>query len=150
MRMHVPGGLLGAVAALVAVSAAASTEPHERSFQIRYRAAITGVPAAAKTVRVWLPAPQSDAWQTVSNVSIESPYPHSLKREAEYGNEILSFEGPPPAGGSLDIVMTFDVARREYVNRPGSAAPAPAEDHEDARLLARFRQPDIVLPGPPD
>lgn len=146
MRIRDVGRALGMMAVLAALSGVTSADLPERRFQIRYSAAITGVPADAKTVRVWLPAPQSDAWQTVSNVSIESPYAHTLKEEAEYGNDIFYFEGPPPAGGNLDIVMRFDVIRREYVNRPGAPAAALAADHEDARLLARFRQPDRLVP----
>jgi transglutaminase-like putative cysteine protease len=138
--------LSGLAAVLAAASSVASTDAPVRRFQIRYSVAITGLPPDARVVRVWVPAPPSDAWQTISNLSVQSPYPQTLKKEAEYGNSILYFEGPPPPGGSVDIVMTFDAARREYVNRPGAAAPAAAGGHEDARLLERFRKPDRLVP----
>lgn len=144
MRICGTACALGLLAVMAVASSAAPTDAHERRFQIRYAAAITGLPADAKVVRVWLPSPQSDAWQTISNVSVESPYPQTPKQEPEYGNSILYFEGPPPAAGILNIVMTFDVTRREYVNRPGSASAAA--DHDDARLVERFRKPDRLVP----
>jgi transglutaminase-like putative cysteine protease len=139
-------GAMGLQLVLASALSAAATDAAARRFQIRYTAAITGLPADAKTVRVWLPSPQSDAWQTISNLTVESPYPQARKTEPEYGNSILYFEGPPPPGGSLNIVMTFDVTRREYVNRPGAASTAPGVDHEEARLLERFRQADRLVP----
>ncbi len=145
MRISCAACVLGMLMATGAASIA-STEPHERRFQIRYTASISGLPVDAKTVRVWLPSPQSDTWQTISNMSVASPYPQTAKQEPEYGNGILYFEGPPPSGGNLDIVMTFDVIRREYVNRPGTVPATPRAEQENARLLERFRKPDRLVP----
>ena len=143
MRIGCAACVLGLLLAMAAAASAAATAAHERRFQVRYTAALTGLPADAKTVRVWLPAPQSDAWQTIANLSVESPYPQTRKQEPEYGNGILYFQGPPPAGGTLTIVMTFDVTRREYVNRPGSAGCAPWRSRRCAPARALPQRPIV-------
>lgn len=129
----------------LSASAVSVAEPRARHFQIRYVATLTDIPAGARQVRVWLPYPQSDSSQTVSNISIEAPYPYKMEREPEYGNSIVYLEGAPPATDTLNIAMTFDVVRREEVNRPGEHTVAAAEP-ADARLLERYRQPDRLVP----
>src|SRR5262249_14864589 len=99
---------------------------------------------AGQQVRIWMPYPESDGWQTITNVSVESPYAHSMHRDPEYGNAILYMEGAPPASEAT-VTLTFDVSRREYVNRPGDASSTPV-DHVDPTLLNRFRQRDHLIP----
>jgi len=139
-----------AVSLLVTLSvpaAAETTQPHQRQFQIRYAATVAELPADGKSVRIWLPYPQSDTWQTIDNFSVEAPYPHTMQKDPEYGNSILYLEGPRPAGGSVSVTMTFDVTRREYVNRPdGPRAADAGSDHEDPKVLERFRKPDRLVP----
>src|SRR5262249_43273367 len=53
-------------------------------------------------------------------------------------------EGAPPASEAT-VTLTFDVSRREYVNRPGDASSTPV-DHVDPTLLNRFRQRDHLIP----
>jgi len=138
--------VVGVIVLLLFVSAAAeSAEQQVRHFRIRYSAAVTGVDTGAKAVRVWLPCPQSDPWQTIDHVSIDASYPHTVTKDPEYGNSILYLAGAPPADGTVNVAMTFDVTRREYVNRPGGAAAAP-KDRDDERLIERFRKPDHLIP----
>lgn len=141
--------VVAAVVALLILSAgparAESAGQRSRQFQIRYAASITDVPADAKQVRVWLPYPESDAWQTISDISVTAPYAHIVKRDPEYGNSILYLEGRPPADGSFMVTMAFDVLRREYVNRP-DGPHAAAADHEAPQRLDRFRKPDQLVP----
>jgi transglutaminase-like putative cysteine protease len=145
MRMVSSQGILAVFLMAAASAAAAPADQHVRHFQIRYSATITGISPDAKLVRVWLPYPQSDAWQTIGNASVDAPYRQTLSKDPEYGNSIVYIEGAPPAGGTMNVVMTFDVTRREYVNRP-NGPHAPGDADEDARLLQRFRKPDRLVP----
>ena len=138
--------LLVLMFATMAFRFAGATEAPERRFQIRYTATINGLAADAKQVRVWLPYPQSDAWQTIANVSIDAPYTHTLGTDAEYGNSILYFEGRPPADGTVNVSVVFDVTRREYVNRPGANRPAGVAASGEPHALDRFRKPDHLVP----
>ena len=58
-----------------------------RSFEFTYLTRISGLPAEAKTSRIWIPLPQSDAYQTISDLKIESPFPYATHHDSEYGNE---------------------------------------------------------------
>lgn len=142
MRLCRSCGVWG-VLFLVATSVAAQPV---RRFQIRYTATLTGIGANAQSVRVWLPYPQSDTWQTISGISVDAPYTHTVTQDPEYGDSILYLEGSPPADGTVNVVMTFDVTRREYVNRPGGPTATASANDADARLLERFRKPDRLVP----
>jgi transglutaminase-like putative cysteine protease len=134
---------------LLSASVSTAAEPavsHSRHSQIRYAATITGLPADGKSVHVWLPYPQSDVGQLISNLSVEAPYPHTVQKDSEYGNSILYLEGPAPGARKVSVIMTFDVARREYVNRPDGPQSAGLSDHEDPQVLERFRKPDRLVP----
>jgi transglutaminase-like putative cysteine protease len=126
--------------------AAAPPGERTRHFEILYSATIADLPRTAKSLRVWLPYPQSDPWQTIGTVSVEAPYPHTVKHEREYGNGILYLEGPPPANGGTTVTMRFEVERREYVNRPDGPHADVRSNHEAPHLIARFRQPDRLVP----
>jgi len=119
--------------------------PAERRFEIRYAATIPALPGGATSLRIWLPYPRSDAWQTISNVVIDAPSPFRVRREAQYGNSIAYLESPAPPRQGVTLTMTFAVTRREYLNRPDGPRD-PAAAHADARLLERFRQPDKLVP----
>jgi transglutaminase-like putative cysteine protease len=133
--------LLPATAALGADAAPA----HVRRFQIQYTAAIPAPPPGAQHLRVWLPYPETDAWQTIDGLIVTAPFAHSVRHDREYGNSLLFLEAQSPPANGGEVTMTFAVTRREYVNRPEGPHPAAA-NHTDAKLLARFRQPDKLVP----
>jgi transglutaminase-like putative cysteine protease len=116
-----------------------------RHFEIQYVAAIPALPAGAQHLRMWLPYPESDAWQTVDGLVVTAPFSHSVRHDREYGNSLLYLESQPPLASAGEVTMTFTVTRREYVNRPEGPHPAEA-NHTDPKLLARFRQPDKLVP----
>jgi len=116
-----------------------------RRFEIRYTATIPALSPVAKSLRVWLPYPQSDHWQTIGDVVVDAPFPFHVQHDAEYGNSILYLESQAPLPNGTTVTMTFPVTRREYINRPAGQSDAAAA-HEDARHLARFRKPDKMIP----
>jgi transglutaminase-like putative cysteine protease len=116
-----------------------------RQFHVRYSATITDIPAQSKSLRIWMPYPESDAWQTISNLSVQAPYQHSVRHDAEYGNGILYLEADSPAPESVTVDVDFDVERREYVNRPDGPHPPEVADGKP-QLMERFRKPDQLVP----
>ena len=116
-----------------------------RRFEIRYAATIPALSPDAKSLRVWLPYPQSDHWQTISDVVVDAPFPFHVQHDSEYGNSILYLESQAPLPSGATVTMTFAVTRREYINRPAGQSDAAAA-HEEARRLARFRRPDKMIP----
>lgn len=62
--------------------------------------------------KMWLPMPQSDAFQTISLVSEDTPVPYQLIEEKEFGNSIIYMELSPEHSGEK-VKFTYDVERKE-------------------------------------
>lgn len=90
------------------------------AFEFRYRATL---PALAGPARMWLPYPESDAFQTVTERSIRAPGTRRVLRDRVHGNRILLLELAPEDGGQT-IEMVFDVERREKAATPDEVAAA--------------------------
>jgi transglutaminase-like putative cysteine protease len=130
---------------LAAPAAAPGTQPAERTFEFTYRTTINNVPEGAKRVSIWLPYPVSDGNQEISDIRIQSPYPVAVHRDPFYGNSILYVDVENPKVKTVPIEMDFKVKRREYVRRDFEASP-PAASGDNPSLMARWLQPDALVP----
>src|SRR5260370_727479 len=102
--------LLGA-----ALSARSQKNARVRNFEFTYLPGIPASPAGAKSLRIWIPLPQSDAYQTISGLKIKSPFPYAKHRDPEYGNEYLYLQVPAASGNSLtEVRMRFQAKRHEH------------------------------------
>src|SRR3569623_991768 len=59
-----------ALFALPGLAVAADSTARTRTFRFTYRAVVNNIPAGAGAVDVWVPFPQSDANQTIRDVSV--------------------------------------------------------------------------------
>lgn len=64
----------------------------KRDFEFTYVAKLSSLPlpADAKLSRVWIALHQTDGYQKIDHLKIESLLPYSTRRDPEYGNEYLS------------------------------------------------------------
>jgi transglutaminase-like putative cysteine protease len=117
-----------------------------RTFEFTYLTKIPQLPTEAKVSRIWIPLPQSDSYQTIADMKIQSPFPHSTHRDSEYGNEYAYLEVPAAkVSGSAEVRVTFQATRREHrvaLDERSTAADKRAEAGE----LQRFLQPDRRVP----
>ena len=67
------------------------TPAASRSFEFTYTVTVPALPAASAPLRIWIPMPDHDAYQKISDLSIEAPVAHSVEQHAEYGNEFAVF-----------------------------------------------------------
>lgn len=119
----------------------------ERQFEFTYQAHVPALPEGSAPLRIWVPLPPNNPYQTISNLHVESPVVYKVEREDEYGNRMAVFDiSSQQAKAPFDIILRFDALRREHrvdLNEPHSAAisalVAPAE-------LSRFLQPDRLVP----
>jgi transglutaminase-like putative cysteine protease len=121
-----------------------------RNFEFTYVTRMPGLPADAKISRIWIPLPQSDAYQAISELKIESPFLYATHRDSEYGNEYVYLEVPAAkATGTAEVRVHFQVARQEHrvavegkpsVTNAGEGTKARGED------LKRFLEPDRRVP----
>jgi transglutaminase-like putative cysteine protease len=140
--------LLLLVAGLAGVSfrGASREEAARRVFAFSYVARIPALPSASGMLRVWIPVPESDSFQKISRLALESPVPYQLHRDPEYKNQYAYLEVAPRAT-PLEVRMSFEVERREDRVRLDSVPPAADPPAPPPRELARFLQPDRLVPS---
>lgn len=95
-------------------------------FEFRYHAKL---PTITGRARMWLPFPETDAFQKVEIRSIDSPKKYRTLQEPRYGNKAFFFElGPEDSGKTVDI--------RYQVKRIEKAAFSPQVDDSEKYLEA--------------
>jgi transglutaminase-like putative cysteine protease len=88
-------------------------------FEFLYQAVLPQLTGAA---RMWIPLPETDAFQTVELAGIEAPGTRRTLTDREYGNKVLFLTLGPQDGGKA-IALRFKVDRREKgaYREPGSS-----------------------------
>jgi transglutaminase-like putative cysteine protease len=122
-----------------------AAKPKLRTFQFTYVTEVSEIPANAQEVSIWVPYPQSDANQQISDMKITSPYPTEVMREPTYGNKMLYVRIKQPKQPSVKIEMSFKVARREYLRNNFTTVKASFAGGGDADV-ERWLKPDKLVP----
>lgn len=98
-------------------------------FEFTYRAKLPQLDAPA---RMWLPLPETDAFQTVEVLSIDAPGERRVIHDRDGDNRVLFLElGPEDSGGIVQV--RFHVQRREKAAY--ETAGPPADPHLDPERL---------------
>lgn len=117
-----------------------------RTFEFTYLTEIPALPADTKASRIWIPLPQSDSYQQISDLKVASPLPYARHKDSEYGNEYAYFEvAPAKVTAPAEVRVTFQVTRREHRVALGTVPTTPDERAQPAELQ-RFLQPDHRVP----
>jgi transglutaminase-like putative cysteine protease len=121
-------------------------EPRERRFKIDYSVSVDKMPTLTDRVDVWIPVPHNDAYQSISRLSIEAPYPYKIEK-GEFGNQMLHLRIIKPLENSFLLDVQFVAKRKEHLRMTGSGASAAAggADERDPNL-DRWLQPDRLVP----
>lgn len=115
--------------------------PQERQGILTFDITIE-VPENAKEVRLWLPYPVSNEYQTIEDVKVEGNFDYSgVHLEAEHGIISLYAEWNEPKGDAK-LTYSFKIERREIVmkNFPEKEAPIPAY------IMEKYLQPTSLGP----
>jgi transglutaminase-like putative cysteine protease len=120
-----------AAAALVMAARAASSDegpaapaaPSKRTFKFTYSVKIPVPADGSKLLEAWIPVPQSDDLQTVSDLKVEASVPHTVETEPEYGNKMahVRIENPKAEvslSWSAVIVRAADVGQGKGAVHP--------------------------------
>jgi transglutaminase-like putative cysteine protease len=146
-------GFVGTVAASLVSAAAADKEVSNqqtvepaylepagsRTFAVEYVAKLSGVPDAAKKLRVWMPVPQNSSVQTISELSFSRP--PRFTTEPKYGNKIAYWEIDQPQSAA-EITMKFVCTRVETVINLDRLAN---EGKDPETQFTVFKQPDQLV-----
>lgn len=114
----------------------------KRNFHFVYTAQISKPTNAAKKQRVWIPIPQTNAYQDISNLKLTCAqipdFKYDLKQEEVYGNKMAYIEVADPKE-DLSLVLEFDCVRYEHsrMQAPKNPEPQPKNKRylEPSRLL---------------
>lgn len=118
-----------------------------RAFSITYAVKIDEIPSGSQRLQVWMPVPQSDRFQSVTALKIESPIPHRFVRDPDYGNLILAFDETSPLPTNVPILVEATIERRPNLRafdraRSGSSSSFSTSGEPGSRDLA----PDRLVP----
>src|SRR5262249_24378543 len=112
-----------------------------RTFLFTYSTTITGL-SADQTARVWLPVASSNENQEVEIADTKSlPEGYKINTEPAYGNKVLYAEVKPEKNGNAVLPITYRVKHKEVKG-------APAPDVPDTTKIARYLDPDALVPIP--
>ena len=125
---------------------AVDTQPPSRSFSFSYTVKVPATPDAKEKLRLWIPVPQSNAFQDISALEVSAPVKHAMKRDGFYHNEFAYFDvSAAELQKGFEVRLTFNAVRREHRValdvKPAAAAP-PISAAEKKRDL----EPDKLVP----
>jgi transglutaminase-like putative cysteine protease len=129
----------------VSLDQAGAATPRERSFQFEYTATIKDIPAGAKKVDLWIPVPHDSPFQRITGLQIESPYPYQTST-AQYGNRILHILVNNTQQSTFTVTMRFNVVRKEHIQERLQRVEGSGLKAERDPDLARWLQPDRLVP----
>jgi hypothetical protein len=131
----------------------ASLSENQRTFEFTYKVHVPANAGIVTSTRVWIPIPQDDGYQNITQLHIDSPVPYSQGRDTEYGNTFLMFT--PTARqivSGFDVAMHFTATRREHQSAVNGATTRPAPNTPavkvaaDPKILQRYLEPDRLVP----
>ena len=107
---------------IIIILAACATKPslplktdNTRSFQFTYSVDIEST--GGEKLELWIPVPKSNEVQTISNLKlITNGLQHSIEDEKIHGNKYLYINDKNGITKATNILMTFEVLRREHQN----------------------------------
>ncbi len=96
-----------------------------------------------KTAKLWLPIPQDNDYQKISNVKVDLDEAHAQQKETtdEHGNKMLYVEWDKEAT-DRKVTLSFDAERKEITRGELKGTENPQYDKE----LEEFLQPNSMMP----
>jgi transglutaminase-like putative cysteine protease len=146
--------LLHSIALVTAASIAASlgaqaqTTPPSRTFAFSYHVHVPATKDAGGKFLLWLPLPQQNEYQKISDLRIDSPVAHTEGSDPEYHNAYAFFE--PTAAqleNGFDVTVHFVATRFEHkVDLASLSTAGAATGGSTPANLQRYLEPDKLVP----
>lgn len=86
----------------------------ERNFEFNYKVSLQA--NSGKNMKVWIPVPQSNEVQTISELSIDTDIPYEIKTEEQHGNTYFYADLKEGLAQTADINIHFNVKRKQRTN----------------------------------
>lgn len=136
--------LLVLISGWPAVSEESAPQAERRAVRLDYRFVLKGIERGAE-VRLWLPVPRTDAWQTVEMLPPDLPAEPEFHVEPEFCNRILYCKFSPRDERPVRIDVPYRIVRRA-VRGPGEIAPNGARRTCCRSNRDVFLQADALVP----
>jgi transglutaminase-like putative cysteine protease len=103
---------------------------------------VKDLPSGAHTVDIWLPMPQADVFQRITNLRVDTAYPYEFATGTD-DNRIMHVRVLNPTEPAIAVTVRFDVVRKEHIQPlvVSSSYPAP-----EPPGLERYLRPDRLVP----
>jgi len=119
------------------------TNANTRNFQLTYSVKVEQIPKDTKELLLFLPLPESDRYQQISNLKINSAYPYLVYKDPEYGNSILKIQLSKEIPQALELSLDLSVKRKAYsLNENHTAKESEISENN----FKRFLLPDRLVP----
>jgi transglutaminase-like putative cysteine protease len=115
----------------------------QRSFAFAYAVAVKDVPAGSRQVDIWLPVPHDDAFQSITNLRVETSYHFQIATDTER-NRILHIRVAEPKEPVVQVTVRFDAVRKEHIQPLPAAAPVSGEGLPAG--MQSYLKPDRLVP----
>ena len=127
----------------VAPTAPLAPSPSSVSFDLSYAVRVEP-PAGSREVRVWIPLPLSDQYQSISQLQLKGPMKVQLHKESQYGDRYAYFDvDSARVKSGFDIRLAFHVVRYERRSTLASSGDAEKPFPKD---VVPFQQADGLVP----
>ena len=100
---------------LLLVLLASCTTYNERSFQFIYEVDVES--SNGKKIELWIPIPQSNEVQNISNIKIDTELQYQIKDEKTHNNKYLFIYSEKGTSKPSTVTIKFDVIRKEHSNQ---------------------------------
>ncbi len=98
---------------LIATVLISCSKVPDRSFEFNYKVKLHA--SSDKNMQVWIPLPQSNEVQTISELDIKTDIPYEIKTEEQHGNTYFYAQIKEGLEQTSDIDIRFNVNRKERV-----------------------------------
>ena len=121
----------------------AQPTPRVRAFHFDYKATVKDIPAGAHHVDLWVPVPQSNQWQRVENLKVDSPYPYGIATTPA-GNTMLHVAIDHPKERTLSVNISLDASRKEHIQYRLTSGTRLAHDESPQELSPYLKSERLV------
>jgi hypothetical protein len=120
-----------------------SSSPSSVSFDLSYVVQVKP-PAGSRQVRVWIPLPSSDQYQTISQLQLRGPVKVKMRRDPKYGDRYAYFDvDSSQVKPGFEMRLAFHVVRYE---RRSALTSASDSTRPFPRDVMPFLQADGFVP----
>lgn len=121
-RLHRRLGALAAATAASGLAIGSSGASKRRRLEVTESIRME-LPHGSKEVRLWIPTPPTDPFQSAKIVGIEAPWPYQRTMDPRFRNQGLFLKARAPQPGPVAIRFRYEVSRREQAGAQTGAKP---------------------------